>query len=142
MSEYKNEEIAVKRPIQSRMRNASILFALCLVLLLIAVFQFFFLRILYRQYDRKLSETVCFVENSIDADDLRGCIESGERSESYDELQLLLNRTVDDLGLEYLYITIPEETVMVNAISATSAADTIRATVSTGACWPWGRLTA
>ena len=117
------EKARVARPIRRSMLRASLLFALILCILLGALSFFVFSRNHYRQYEQHLSEVITHVERHTDADDLRACIESGQTSEKYDALQLFLNGAVDDLGLAYLYIVIPEEDLMVNAISATSAAE-------------------
>ena len=119
----KLDDIPVKKPIRRGMLRASILFALTLCILLSALSYFIFSGILHRQYQERLAEVVTYIEHHVDADDLRACLESGEHSEKYDQLQLFLNGMIDDLGLAYIYIVIPEETVLVNAISATSAAE-------------------
>ena len=113
----------VKRPIRRDILRASLLFALVLCILLGVLSYFVFSGNHYRQYKQHLSEVITLVEHHIDADDLRDCMERGQPSEKYDVLQEFLNGAVDDLGLTYLYIVVPEETIMVNAISATSAAE-------------------
>lgn len=113
----------VKKPMRRQLLRASILFAVALCVLLGAFFYLFFLRVLYNQYDQKLDEVIRYVEHNLDADELRRCVESGETTPRYDEMQAFLNGMIDDLTLEYLYVVIPEEDVMVNVISATSAAE-------------------
>ena len=83
----------------------------------------FFSSALYAQYDSKLTGVVTYIEHNVDADDMKTCIQTGQHSEKYDETQLFLNKMIDDLGFEYIYIVIPKDTVMVNVISATSAAE-------------------
>ena len=117
------ETMPVKKPIRRGMLRASILFALTLCILLSALSYYVFSGVLHRQYNQRLAEVVTYIEHHIDADDLRDCMETGVPSEKYDLLQSFLNGMIDDLGLAYIYIVVPEETVMVNAISATSAAE-------------------
>lgn len=127
MDEYKGETERrigeVKKPMRRQMLRASIIFAVALCILLGAFFYLFFLRVLYRQYDQKLDDVLRYVEHNLDADELRRCVDRGETSERYDQMQTFLNGLIDDLGIEYLYIVIPEENVMVNVISATSEAE-------------------
>ncbi len=115
--------VRVRRPIRRGMLRASVLFALTLCILLSALSFFVFSGVLHRQYAERLSEIITYIENHVDADDLRHCVETEEPSEKYDQLQSFLNGMIDDLGLAYIYIVIPEETLMVNVISATSAAE-------------------
>ena len=99
---------------------AMILISGALVALLL---RWHFSRSLYEQFDSKISSAITYIEHNIDADDMKQCLETGVTSEKYDELQLFLNGMIDDLGLDYIYIVIPKEYTLVNAISATSAAE-------------------
>lgn len=96
-------------------------FLLVLALLLGLISFGVFSSTLYGRYDSKLKDIITYVEHHADVDDLARCVETGERSDTYREFQTFLNGMVDDLGLEYLYIVIPSDSVMTNVISATSA---------------------
>ncbi len=111
-----------KRTMHKSLTIGCIVSILCLCLFLAIPCYFLFSSALYRQYDRDLEHVIDHVERYADADDLRRCAESGVPSESYASLQERLNGLVDDFGLMYLYIVIPDESrgVMVNLISATS----------------------
>lgn len=114
---------AVKTPLRVQMRNASLIFAIGLCLLLVLICYFFFRGIVYRNYENRLTEVITYVENHADADDMRRCLQTGETSETYAAYQEFLNGMVDDLGLAYLYILIPGEPgegLVYNLISATS----------------------
>ena len=115
------QSTAVKKPMLRQMLRTSIAFAVCLCLILGAFFYLFFVRVLYRQYDEKLENVIRFVESNADADDLRRCLETKTASAKYEAFQIFLNGAVDNLGVEYLYLAIPGEKTMINAISATSA---------------------
>lgn len=99
---------------------AMILISGALVALLL---RWHFSKSLYEQFDSKISSAITYIEHNIDADDMKQCLETGVPSEKYNELQLFLNGMIDDLGLDYIYIVIPKEYTLVNAISATSAAE-------------------
>ena len=118
-----NKTGAVQKPMRRQMLRATILLALALSVLLELFFVLFFTRVRYRQYDQSLEEIIVYVEHHLDADELRRCVETNTQSDAYERMQEFLNSVIDDLGLEYLYIVIPEEEIMRNVISATSAAE-------------------
>ena len=115
----------VKRPIRRTLISTAVLFFLILGALVFVLYRSVFSKLLYNRYESKADEIITYVENNLDADDLERCLATGETSETYDAEQLFLNGMVDDLGLEYLYIVIPDpdDAAMINAISATSAAE-------------------
>ena len=122
-----NESVKTKRHVKLPIRR-SLLSIMVIMLAVLCVLIFIisykaFPGALYAQFDSKLSGVISYIEHNIDADDMKTCIRTGERSAKYDETQLFLNNMIDDLGFEYIYIIIPKETVMVNVISATSAAE-------------------
>ena len=112
-----------KHPIQRTLIVGSMLFALALCILLSLLTWKLFSSALYDRYQNQLEHILTYVEHSIDADDLRECMETRTVSETYRWEQQFLNGLVDDMGLAYLYIVVPEpeEELMYNAISATSA---------------------
>ncbi len=83
-------------------------------------------RVATANYRARLGDLLEYVESVADADDLHMCIETGQPSERYAELQDFLNGLVDRFELRYLYIVIPQEgdrTALVNVCSATSEAE-------------------
>ena len=80
-------------------------------------------RLLYDQYNDKLTQVATYVANNTDADDLAQCIATGQSSAKRDQLQGFVNDMVDDLGLAYIYIVIPEVDRMVNVVSSTNHAE-------------------
>ncbi|MBQ7700404.1 MAG: diguanylate cyclase [Clostridia bacterium] len=120
-----NKEQKQKRHVKSPIRKSLlimmiVMFAvLCVIMSVIA--SVFFSRSLYAQFDAKLIGVITYIENNIDADDMKTCLKTGVPSEKYNETQLFLNNMIDDLGFKYIYIVIPEDPYMVNLISATSA---------------------
>ena len=111
-----------KQTIHKSLTIGGIVSIICLCVLLSIPCYFLFSSALYRQFGSDLEHVINHVERYTDADDLRDCVESGVPSERYAALQELLNGMVDDFGLAYLYIVIPDESrgVMVNVIAATS----------------------
>ena len=114
-----------KSSIQTTLVISSLACILVLCLLLSASFYFPLSIALRERYQDKLMDVLTYVEHQADADDLRACVESGVPSESYARFQAFLNEFIDDFELTYLYIVIPrpEEGLMINVISATSAAE-------------------
>lgn len=113
----------IKKPIKRTVLIGSAVFFVLLTVTLLALSYLFITASLHDKYNAKLDNVLVYVRNNTDADDLRTCIETGEKSEKYRQLQQFLNGMVDDLELEYLYIVIPSEKVMTNVISATSKAE-------------------
>ena len=112
-----------KRPIQRSLIAgfAFFLVLLCLFLTMQSYLQFSVA--LYRQCQQRLDNVIQYVEEHLDKDDLRVCINSKRTSEKYVQLQELLNGMVDTFDLSYLYICIPSSNVLVNVVSATSQAE-------------------
>lgn len=110
----------VKAPIRrSLLLLMGVMFAILCVLVFILSYKFF-PSALYAQFNSKLSGIITYIESNIDADDMKQCLATGETSETYNNEQLFLNKMVDNIGVEYIYLIIPKGNVMVNAISATS----------------------
>lgn len=118
-------ERTVKKPIgRSLLITMLVMFAI-LCGLVFFVLRWLFSEALYDQFDSKLTGAVTYIENNVDADELKVCLETGKTSEKYDEMQAFLNGMIDDMNFDYIYIVIPSpsEKVMINAVSATSAAE-------------------
>lgn len=123
VSTENKKEYRIRRPIGRGLLVAIAIMLVVSSVIVFALFRWHFTESLYEQFNLKLTSIITYIENNTDADDLRNCIETGEHSKKYDELQLFLNGIVDDLDTEFIYLVIPKENVMVNGISATSAAE-------------------
>ena len=119
-AENKNKN-RIKNPIGRGLLIAIVVMLAVSSTIVFVLFRWHFSLSLYAQFDSRLTSVITYIEHHADADDLKNCIETGEHSEKYDELQEFLNGMIDDLGFEYIYIVIPRETVLVNVISATNA---------------------
>lgn len=115
----KNDRI--KNPIGRGLFIAIVVMLLVSSSIVFVLFRWHFSQSLYAQFDSRLTSVITYIENHSDADDLKRCVETGEHSEKYDEMQEFLNGMIDDLGFDYIYIVIPMETALVNVISATNA---------------------
>ncbi len=112
-----------RRPIQRSLIMGFALFLVLLCLLLTMQSYLQFSVTLYRQCQQRLDNIIEYVENQLDKDDLRTCINWRRTSEKYDQLQALLNGMVDTFDLSYLYICIPSSNALINVVSATSQAE-------------------
>ncbi len=59
------------------------------------------------KYETYLHDALTFVNGRIDGDDMEKCLETGEKSESYEEAQELLNQIKDNYDIQYIYIVKP-----------------------------------
>ena len=61
------------------------------------------------RYDYKvhLNGIIDFAMQNLDADDLKNCVDTGEKSEKYIEYKTFLDKMVDYLDIMYIYIMIP-----------------------------------
>lgn len=67
-------------------------------------------QILYHRYHVYMRDLLQFVNAEIDRDDLENCINTGEKSEKYEELQVLLDKIKDIYDIHFIYIVIPLNT--------------------------------
>ena len=113
----------IKKPMSRTVLIGNLVFFTVFSIVLLAASYAFVFSSLYGRYNAKLEDIITFVEHIVDADDLRVCLETKTPSEKYDRAQRALNCIVDDFELDYLYLVIPSDEVMINAISATSEAE-------------------
>ena len=97
----------MKRPLRYSLLLHSIVLVLTLCLILaIACFQIYRTDMIAR-YQRYAADAVQLLARRVDGDDLEACIDSGRKSEHYEQLQLLANDIKETHELEYLYIVKP-----------------------------------
>ena len=99
----------------------SILFGTILfILLLCAVFSVMHLQshreMLFNNVEARITDTLRFVERSIDVDDLAECMRTGIESEKYRALQAVLDQCRDSLDIHFIYIIEPLNTEPVDNI--------------------------
>ncbi len=102
----------------------SVLFILAFCILLSVINYREHKEALYGRYDAYITDILTYASSEIDVDDLAECLETGEKSEKYDELQLLMNKIKDTHQIDYMYIVIPlnteDENNMMNVMAAMS----------------------
>ena len=60
-----------------------------------------------RRYQNYAGDAIDFIARCIDGDDMEKCIETGQKSDQYEELQLLANDFKETHDLEFIYIIKP-----------------------------------
>ncbi len=83
-----------------------ILFAV-LLLLIIAVNYKVHKNLVYDRYEHEMEQVLRYVKSNIDVDDLKECWDTGQKSETYNELQDFMDDFVDNYDVHYLYIGYP-----------------------------------
>ena len=98
---------AGKKPISRSMAIGCIFFimALCIVLGIISYFSL--KSVLYQQFERYISDIITYVDSRIDDEDLKKCVDTLERSEKFDELELFMDNIKENFSIHYLYILKP-----------------------------------
>lgn len=77
---------------------------------------------LYEGYKSYIKDILHYVDTAIDAEDLKKCIETGERSPKYDALEKFMDGIKEDFSIHYLYIIKPLNTnPTANVMSVVSA---------------------
>ena len=67
-------------------------------------------RSLYEGYNSYIIDILNYVETSINAEDLKKCIETTDRSSKYNELEKFMDGIKEDFNIHYLYIIKPLNT--------------------------------
>ncbi len=113
----------IKRPIQRSLISGCAVFILLLCLLLTVQSYLQFSVALYQQCQVRLKTVIRYVDEKLDRDDLRSCINKRQASVKYYELQALLNSMVEPFELTYVYICFPSGNAMINVASAATQAE-------------------
>ena len=100
----------IKRPLKRSFIKGCVLFILVLCLMLVAVSFSGYRQTLYQQYDKYISNLLNYTAAHIDTDDLKRCIETGERSETFYELKAFLDDIKEHDTIEFIYIVVPLNT--------------------------------
>lgn len=114
-----------KRPLKWSILLGCVLFITLLCLLLSIATYHEYRNSLYKRYEAYITDVLHYVNANIDVDDLKECLEAGEKSAKYEELQRLLDTVKDTHKIDFLYIIIPvhpgEGDNIMNVIAAMSA---------------------
>lgn len=79
--------------------------ALCITIGIVSFFNLS--NSLNRQYETYITDILRYVDSHIDDDDLKACVDTLERSEKFDELELFMDGVKEDFSVHYLYILKP-----------------------------------
>ena len=107
-----------KRPIQRSLLLGCTAFILILCLLLTVQSYLQFSVALYRQSQVRLKTVIQFVDEHLDREDLRNCINTRKASVKYYELQSLMKSMVEPFELANLYICYPSGSTVITVASA------------------------
>lgn len=102
-----NDKKTGKKHLQTTMTIASIVFALCISLGTGSVGFMTYYRGVVGRYQDYIAGIIRITERQISADDLENCINSGEKSEKYEETQSFLNEIRDSYDIDYIYMLVP-----------------------------------
>lgn len=97
-----------KRPLKRSIIVGCILFITILCLLLGFISYREYRKALYRRYEAYITDVLELVGSSIDVDDLKFCLENGEKSEKFNQLQTLFDQVKDHCRIDFLYVIIPQ----------------------------------
>lgn len=96
-----------KKPLSKSITIRCIAFILMLCLVLGIAIYFSYKKVLYKRYEAYITDILTYVDSYIDDDDLANCIETLERSDEYDKLELFMDGLMNNFNIHYLYILKP-----------------------------------
>lgn len=99
-----------KKPLNTSILLGCITFVAFLCVTLSVVNFINYDRTLHRHYEKDITDIIEYVSANIDVDDLRECIETGQKSEKYHELQSFIDGIKENFDIDFLYIVIPQNT--------------------------------
>ena len=63
---------------------------------------------LYQRYEDYITDLLHYVASEMDIDDMEECLQTGEKSEKYEQTQVLFDTIKDTHDIDYLYVIIPQ----------------------------------
>ncbi len=100
----------IRRPLKYSIMFGCLLFILSLCLALNISVYMNYRNSLYERHQAYIRDLLHFVASNTDVDDLKKCIETGEKSEQFHKLQAFLDNIKDSYEINYVYIIIPVNT--------------------------------
>ncbi|MCR5788381.1 MAG: hypothetical protein K6G83_00685 [Lachnospiraceae bacterium] len=88
MQDSRNPEIS-KKPLGRSITLGCLVFILLLCIVIGIASYLSYKSALYQRYEAYITDILTYTESEIDHEDLKNCIETLERSESFDKLELL-----------------------------------------------------
>ena len=99
-----------KKPLNRSITIGCILFIATLCVILDIANYIGYRQALYKSYEDYITDLLMYVSYNIDADDLENCLETNQKSEKYDELQVLLDAVKETHDIDWLYVIVPLST--------------------------------
>ena len=124
MDQNSNISERVKQPIRRRVTFGLFFLILTLCLTIGVLTYLGHYQAVQDEYKKDLSETIHFIQGKIDVDDLERCVQTGEMSDKYHELQDLMDSVVDTMGILYVYVFIPLNETGVDSAQSIIASNT------------------
>jgi hypothetical protein len=99
-----------KKPLKKGIIYGCVLFIMVLCMVLSVVNYLSYREMLYERYEHYLKNVLHYAASGIDVDDLKQCMETGEKSEKYLQTQLFLDRLRENADIHFLYVIVPLNT--------------------------------
>ncbi len=96
-----------RNPLTKAMTIVCVLFSVISAVVMGTVGYFVYEQDMIARYNAYTEDTLNYVARTIDGDDLQQCMQTGEKSEKYNQLQALMNDLKETHKLEFLYIIQP-----------------------------------
>ncbi|MCR5656764.1 MAG: GGDEF domain-containing protein, partial [Butyrivibrio sp.] len=103
-------DLRAKKPLGKSITIGCVIFIITMCIIIGLITYFGFKRALYYRYEAYIDDVLTYVDDHIDDDDLKNCMNTLERSEKYDELELFMDKIKEDFDIHYLYILTPLNT--------------------------------
>lgn len=95
------------RPLRRSLLSVTIVFVVLISLVLAAMGFVIYRRDMIARYQNYAGDAIDFIARCVDGDDLEQCIDTGEKTEKYEALQLLANDFKETHDLVFIYIIKP-----------------------------------
>lgn len=100
----------IRRPLKYSIIVGCLLFILSLCLALNISVYMNQRNSLYERHQAYIRDLLHFVASNMDVDDLKKCVETGQKSEQFHKTQAFLDNIKDSYEIKYVYVIIPVNT--------------------------------
>ncbi len=100
----------IRRPLKYSIMLGCLLFILALGLVLNVSVYMNYRNSLYERHQAYVRDLLHFVASNMDVDDLKKCVETGQKSKHFHEMQAFLDNIKDNYEINYVYVIIPVNT--------------------------------
>ena len=106
----KNEKQRYKRPLRRKILIGCAVFCILVCFAMGFMGALMYSNGMYQRYNKYMTGIINFVTDQMDVDDIQHCIETGEHSKKYNQLQNMLNEIKENYEIDYIYIVKPLNT--------------------------------